>query len=147
MEAILKINNQEIPVELTLGQVAKINKATIHYTDITSFEAACEFNGVDPVEFKNKYGNLSKHAYAYLRLCEWNKAINGGEELDYKDANVWKYWILWNSVGSASGFSFFDVYFGLAHSAVGSRLLYKDEARAEHAAEVCFQDYNDYING
>jgi len=147
MNAILKINNQEIPVELTLGQVAKINKAAIHYTDITSFEAACEFNGVDPVEFEKKYSFLPKHIYAHLKLEEIVKAINGGEKQDYSDVDVIKYYPWFNSVGSASGFSFDDVDYGRDHSAVGSRLLYKTEEGAEHGGKTFVDLYNDYING
>lgn len=147
MEAILKINNQEFPVELTLGQVAQINKAAINYTDITSFEAACEYNGVDPVEFEKKYSSLPKHIYAQLKLEEIVKAINGGEVQDYSDTNVWKHYPWFNSVGSSSGFSFGGVGCGYAYSVDVSRLLYKTEEGAEHGGRTFVDLYNDLING
>lgn len=147
MEAILKIKNQEIKVELTLEQVAQISKSNIHYTDIKKFEDACAYNGVDPVEFDKQYGHLPKHIYAEMKLEEVVKAINEGEVQDYSDADVWKYFPWFNSVGSASGFSVGVIDYVAAVSVVGSRLLYKSEERAEHGAKYFIDLYNDYING
>ena len=147
MEAILEVKNQKNRVEITLEQVEQITKASTHYTDITDFDTACAYNGIDPVEFEKKYSFLPTHIYAELKLEQVVKAINGGEVQDYSDVNVWKHYPWFNSVGSASGFSFYDVADAYSFSFVGSRLLYKDEGRAEHGGRTFIKLYNEYING
>ncbi|MGJ1407426.1 hypothetical protein [Sphingobacterium siyangense] len=117
------------------------------YKDIKTIEDACAALGIEPITFLDGIKNLTPDTNAYEQLKVVVRALNGGEHMDYKDEEEYKYFPYFNSVGSASGFSFRDYFFGRSHSFVGSRLAYKSREIAEYAGKQFIGLYDQHING
>lgn len=116
------------------------------YTDIKTFEDACQAVGVDIKTFHEANKSLTEDTYAYEQLKVISKALNGGDHMDYTDTNVYKYYPWFNAVGSSAGFSSFAYLFDGSDSVVGSRLTYKSSEIAKYAGEQFLEIYNKYIN-
>ena len=117
------------------------------YKDIKTIEDACAALGIEPISFLDGIKNLTPDTNAYEQLKVVVRALNGGEHMDYKDEDEYKYFPYFNSVGSASGFSFDDYFYELTHSSVGSRLAYKSREIAEYAGKQFIGLYDQHING
>ncbi len=146
MKTTIQINNKAVEIELTAEQVAEINRQSVNYTDIETFEDACKFDGIDVDAWLKKYGDLPSDVLAYMKLRIIAKALNGGEILDWKDASKYKYYPWFYSVGSSPGFSCRVYAYDYSNSAVGSRLLYKTAEIAKYAGKQFISIYNEYIN-
>ena len=117
------------------------------YKDIKTIEDACAALGIDSITFLDGIKNLSPDTNAYEQLKVVVRALNGGEHMDYKDEDEYKYFPYFNSVGSASGFSFGGCRYDLSSSCVGSRLAYKSREIAEYAGKQFIELYDQHING
>ncbi|WP_286753895.1 MULTISPECIES: hypothetical protein [Sphingobacterium] len=117
------------------------------YKDIKTIDDACAALGIDLVIFLDGIKNLTPDTNAYEQLKVVVRALNGGEHMDYKDEDEYKYFPYFNSVGSASGFSFRDCGYGHSDSSVGSRLAYKSREIAEYAGKQFIGLYDQHING
>ncbi len=117
------------------------------YQDIKTIEDACAALGMEPISFLDGIKNLTPDTNAYEQLKVIVRALNGGEHMDYKDEDEYKYFPYFNSVGSASGFSFLVFLYDLSRSFVGSRLAYKSREIAEYAGKQFIGLYDQHING
>lgn len=114
------------------------------YTNIKTFEDACQAIGVNP-EHLPEVGNLPKDLDEYIvtsyKLAIINQAINGEWRANYGNHNQ-KKWFPWFSIkkghasGSAGGFSFFVCFYVYSHTFVGARLAYETEAQAAYAGKT-----------
>lgn len=108
MKTTLEINGKSVEIELTAEQVAQIKKQSVHYTDIKTFEDACDFVGIDSEEFEESYGLLPTHVYAYMQLTIISRALNGGTNMNYDDTDEYKYYPYFYAKGLYRGFSYVD---------------------------------------
>ena len=146
METTIEVNGKAVKITLTADQLQAIKKATAHFTDIKTFEYACAFEGIDPVEWLEERKSLATDERAYGKLRIIVKAINGGIAMDYKDTSVYKRYPWFNAVGSGAGFSFNADDYGRSYSGVGSRLCFTTADRVKYAATQFIEIYNEYIN-
>ena len=146
MKTKIEINGQKVEITLTPEQVAEIKAKAVNYEDLGTIEAVFEYLGMNYEEWKEKHEELEDHVQAYMELTYVAKAYNGGEWMDYDDTDVTKYYPYFNASGSAAGFSCGDYYFDRSDSVVGSRLCFKDSARAMNAGKKFLKIYDRYIN-
>lgn len=146
MKTTITINGKPVEIELTKEQVDQIKKQSTHYTDIKTFEDACDFVGVDSEEFEESYGHLPPHVYAYMQLAIICQALNGGTYMDYGNTDEYKYYPYFYAKGSSRGFSFDNYFCGHSTSGVTSRLTYKSSEIAKYAGEQFLDIYDKYIN-
>jgi hypothetical protein len=110
---------------------------------IKTFEGACKVLGHDPVKVLPKVTGFPKpHQKALIATA---KLIIINEALNFVD-NGKKKWIPdWNNTSEGKyypwfylnkpGFRLNDCHYGIAHSVVGARLVYRTRALAEYAAK------------
>lgn len=147
MKTTITINGKPVQIELTKEQVNQIKKQSVRYTDIKTFEDACDFVGVDSEEFEESYGHLPTHVYAYMQLTIISQALNGGTNMNYDDTDEYKYYPYFYAKGSDVGFSFRGCGCYVEDSNVASRLTYKSREIAKYAGEQFLDIYDKYING
>lgn len=147
MKTTITINGKPVEIELTEDQVDQIKKQSAHYTDIKTFEDACDFVGVDSDEFEESYSHLPPHVYAYMKLTIISQALNGGIHMNYDDTDKYKYYPYFYAKGVSRGFSYDGSCCDDSISHVASRLTYKSGEIAEYAGEQFLDIYNRYING
>ncbi|WP_312363954.1 hypothetical protein [Sphingobacterium sp.] len=140
----LNANDLAIDNQTVSGVEPKIFSS---YKDIKTIEDACAALGIDPSSFLDGIKNLAPDTNAYEQLKVVVRALNGGEHMDYKDEDEYKYFPYFNSVGSASWFSFIVFSFDSSFSLVGSRLAYKSREIAEYAGKQFIELYDQHING
>lgn len=147
MKTTITINGKPVKIELTKDQVDQIKNQSAHYTDIKTFEDACDAVGVRSEEFEESYGLLPTHVYAYMQLTIISQALNGGTNMNYDDTDEYKYYPYFYAKGSSVGFSYLFCDFVISSSLVASRLTYKSREIAEYAGEQFLSTYDRYING
>lgn len=154
MTVIIKINfaKPKLIITFTISNknimktMITINQS-VHYTDIKTFEDACNFLDVNPEKFEKATDYLPINVYAYMQLTIISQALNGGTNMNYDDTDEYKYYPYFYAKGSSSGFSY-DVYgYGRTFSIVASRLAYKSGEIAKYAGEQFLSIYDRYING
>ncbi len=121
---------------------------------LVTFEAAAKAIGLDPAQLpivSHLPAQLQKAPVALFKLsvisaAAWQKE---GKKIDWNDWTQEKFFAWWkmssngNSVGSASGFSFFVSYYDLSYSAVGSRLVFPTRKSLEYVAKTHYDLYRD----
>ena len=143
MKATINQNGREVEIDLTPEQIEKVKSAKFgDYRDIATFEDACSAVGIEWKEPEQ----LPTDVVAYMKLRIIAKALNGGDWMNYKDTNEYKYYPWFNASGSAPGFSFDDFGYVNSVSCVGSRLVFKSEEIAKYAGKQFLEIYNQYIN-
>lgn len=147
MKTTITINGKPVEIELTKEQVNQIKKQSAHYTDIKTFEDACNVVDIDLETFEESHGHLPPHVYAYMQLTIISQALNGGTNMSYEDMNEFKYYPCFYAKGSRRGFSFDGCGCYVADSNVASRLTYKSREIAKYAGEQFLDIYDKYING
>jgi hypothetical protein len=108
-------------------------------TQLTSFEAACKYEGLNPKKSVPNFSHLptkrkkamEAHAMLEIIIHAANKIANGGKKwnADYDDGN-WKYEPRFFC--GSSGFRFDDCGAWLSFSDVGSRLSFFDYDTMKH---------------
>lgn len=113
------------------------------FSEIKTFEDACEELGIDPSDFNFERDMPDDIAYKKLKIVI--KAINQGWEPDWNDTNQRK-WYPWFNVRS-SGFGFSGSYCvcDRTFASVGSRLCFESEAKSTHAANQFVDLYNQFL--
>ena len=143
MKATVNFNDKEVEIELTEEQIEKIKNTKFgDFRDIKTFEDACL--AVD-IEWKEPEF-LPADVVAYMKLRIIAKALNGGDWMNYKDTDEYKYYPWFNASGSAPGFSSYDYTYDGSFSFVGSRLVFKSEEIAKYAGKQFLEIYNQHIN-
>ena len=114
------------------------------FKELTTYEAICKVDGVDPVQslpFPKFTSEEEKAVNEVAKNFRIVRVLNGGWMPDWYNWDERK-WMLWFDMspegtagGSAAGFSFGDVDGGHERSHVGSRLVFKTREIAEHYAE------------
>lgn len=107
---------------------------------IKTFADACEFPGIDPVDVYDSSEDSDVIAYKKLKVVV--RALNEGWEPNWNDSNQRKWYPWWYM--NQPGFRLYGVFYGYTYSRVGSRLVFKTEELAKHAAEYFSGLYSDY---
>ena len=111
--------------------------------ELTTYEAICKVDGVDPVQslpFPNFSSEEEKAVNEVAKNFRTVRVLNGGWTPDWDnwDERKWTLWFDMRSAsagGSAAWFSLYGVDLGHECSYVGSRLVFKTRELAEHYAE------------
>ena len=123
---------------------------------LETFESAAQLVGIDPTklpEVEHLPGRHKKSQIALYKLSIISEAAWKQENtvIDWYNWDQGKYYPWWDmspedkSVGSASGFSFGVVDFGLGHSRVGSRLVFPTRDIARYVANQHIDLYRDLM--
>ena len=136
------LNANDLVIENQTPHLAE-PKTFNSYQDIKTIEDACAAQGIEPIAFLDGIKNLSPDTNAYEQLKVVVRALNGGEHMDYKDVDEYKYFPYFNSVGSASGFSFRGCIYDRSYSDVGSRLVFPTRKALEYVAKKHYALYRD----
>lgn len=113
------------------------------FKQLTSYEAICKADGVDPIKslpFPAFTSDEEKAVNEVAKNFRIARILNSGWTPDWDNWGERK-WMLWFDMrsdavgGSASGFSLYVVVSDLERSCVGSRLVFKTREIAEHYAE------------
>jgi hypothetical protein len=120
---------------------------------IKTFEGACKVLGHDPVKVLPKVTGFPKaHQKALIATA---KLIIINEALNFVDNGKKKWMPDWNNTSEGKyypwfylnkpGFRLDGCLYGLSHSAVGARLVYRTRALAEYAAKQFKTLYRDMM--
>lgn len=112
------------------------------FTDIKTFEDACNELGIDPDEEFN--GNDLPDEVAYKKLKIVAKAINQGWEPDWNNTNQRKWWPYFK-LSSGFGFSHSAYHCDYTVTAVGSRLCFETEEKCTYAAKQFIDIYEQFM--
>ena len=112
------------------------------FTDIKTFEDACDELGINPSIIINSNDQPDEVAYKKLKVII--KAINGGWTPDWSNDNQKKWWPWFNL---SSGFGFFDSFYlyTLSNTRVGSRLCFESEAKSTYTAKQFINLYEELL--
>ncbi len=108
---------------------------------ITSFEAALEYNGETPEQFKKRTEHDAPHEVGFKKVCAIVLALNEGKVLD-EGYYPW-FW----SARSSRGFSFGHFRYDCSSSAVAARHFLATPKLAIYAGNTFTAEYNEYTNG
>jgi hypothetical protein len=111
------------------------------FTDIKSFEDACEELGLSTAQF---YGTETPDEVAYKKIKIIIKAINQGWTPDWSNTSEHKWW-LYFSLSSGFGFSDSCYDFVNSDSSVGSRLCFESEDKATYTAKQFIDLYKAFL--
>jgi len=112
------------------------------FTDIKTFEDACEELEIYPTDVFN--ANDCSDEVAYKKLKVIAKAINQGWIPDWDNTNQQK-WSPWFKLSSGFGFSRSDYYYDHSDASVGSRLCFESEAKSDYAATQFIDIYEQFL--
>ena len=141
LKTIEKLDENKL-MEVLKGLTSNISKFS-SYKDITSFEDACEYLGIDSEDVYDESAD-TKDEIAYKRLKVIYKAINklNNWVVDYKNSNQYKYYPWFNVV---SGFSYSDCICDITFAYVGVRLCCGSREEAEYIGTTFTTEYKDYL--
>ena len=86
----------------------------------------------------------TRDEWAYRMLKMVAKAINQGWVPDWNNSDQKKWWP-WFNLSSGFGFSDSCYYYGLASTAVGSRLCFETEEKSDYAANQFMEIYKEFL--
>jgi len=112
------------------------------YTDIKTFEDACEELNINPGDVIN--GNDLPDEIAYKKLKVVIKAVNQGWIPDWSNGNQYKWWP-WFNLSSGFGFSVSAYYYDCTSTAVGSRLCFESKEKSDYTAKQFIDLYEKYL--
>ena len=112
------------------------------YSDIKTFEDACNELGIDPEEEFNSNDLADEVAYKKLKIVA--KAINQGWEPDWDNTNQRKYWPYFK-LSSGFGFSYSTYDYVFTFTSVGSRLCFETEEKCTYAAKQFIDNYEQFL--
>lgn len=121
-------------------------ETTLITEKIKSFEDACTFLGLNPIEVlppDTMYN--AKYLIACAMLAIITKALNEGWEPDWDNSNEYKYYPWFDMRSSGGGFSFVGYGSDYVVSSVGSRLCFKSRELARYAATQFLDIYKDFM--
>lgn len=104
---------------------------------IKTVEDACSATGLDYYAFMKTLINLEPDTAAYEQMKVVVRALNEGWTPDWNNDSQrkWYPWFrMYTNDKNPSGFGLHAADFDLSHSTVGSRLVFKSEELAKHAA-------------
>jgi len=133
--------------EIEVDGVIYIRKDSVKkgdYTDIKSFNDACQAIGTNELEFNELFANLPEDTIAYEKLKIISKAINQGWTPDW-DNNNQKKWYPYFNLSSGFGFSGTHYSYGNSDTYVGSRLCFESSEKAKYAGNEFVQIYEKFL--
>lgn len=116
------------------------------YTQIKTFEDACNKLGIDPTALPDVSRIPEKHrahTIANYKLIIIAEALHEGWEPNWDDYNEYKYYPWFRMSGS--GFSCFDYGDDISISYLGSRLCFKSRDIAKYAGEQFTELYKEQM--
>lgn len=125
------------------------------YTEIKSFQDACQVEGLDPEKVLPDFScypeqdrkAMVAHAKLVIIARALNRQANGGKEWrpDWNNHNQTKYYPYFHHSMGSSGFRFCDCDYWDSYSYVGSRLCFSSYDLAEYAGNTFLDLYNEYF--
>lgn len=112
------------------------------FTDIKTFEDACDELGTNPSAVFNSDDQPDEVAYKKLKVIV--KAINGGWLPDWSNTNQKKWWP-WFNLSSGFGFCGSTYDCTLTAANVGSRLCFESEAKSDYTAKQFINLYEELL--
>lgn len=120
------------------------------YTEIKTFEDACQVLSLDPITIIPDFSLFPESdrqaMIDHAKLIIIAKAINGNWVLDWNNWDQYKYYP-WFDMGSSSGVGFscgVDVYW-CTDSIVGSRLCFETREQAKYVGKQFEELYKSYF--
>jgi hypothetical protein len=132
----------------TKTKKVKEPKVKFDYKKITSFETACEAEGIDPKllpDVSMLPEQFRKPIIAGYILMVAFKAINQDWKPDWSNWNENKYFPWFRVLSSGFGFSGTDYNCANADAYVGSRLCTNSSEKALHIAKYFEAEYKDFM--
>jgi hypothetical protein len=123
-------------LEGTFGKDFFLQKITDR---VKTFNDACKVLDIDPDGIVDESEESDEIAYKKLKVIV--RALNEGWEANWDDGNQRKWYPWWYM--NQPGFRLDDVGYADAYSHVGSRLVFKTEELAKHAADYFSGLYSD----
>jgi hypothetical protein len=115
----------------------------------TTFEQACEFNGVTPDEiipFKTPKNGDEEAINAFARLIQTSKAIKNKKKLDYDNSDQKKIFPVFDLRSPAGfGFCFTTYVWARASTTGGPRLSFFTEEEVMHSVKYFEHDWEKMI--
>jgi hypothetical protein len=112
------------------------------YTEIKTFEDACDELGIDPDDVYNKKDLPDEIAFKKLKVIA--KAINNGWVPNWNDKNQYK-WFPYFNLSSGFGFSRSYYYCTAADSIVCSRLCFETNQLSSYVGQQFEDLYKDLL--
>jgi hypothetical protein len=115
---------------------------------LTSWEAACEITGDDPVEslpYPNLVTKLQDAVNGFHQMCIIIDLLREDWEPDYNDSNQYKYEPVFIAGPSGVGLVFFSTSRWLTGASVGARLVFPTREKAEFAGKTFIAIYNKFL--
>jgi hypothetical protein len=121
----------------------------MNYTDITTFEKACEVKGIETAlpDYSAIPEVLQKPMTALYQLIIITSAINGDEVVDWSNGK-WDKWFPWFDMDDSSSpgrFSFNRSDNRDSHSYCGSRLCFISEEKSDFAGKHFEDLYREWM--
>jgi hypothetical protein len=113
------------------------------YSDIKTFEDACEELGISTEQF---LAADTSDEIAYKKLKIIVRAINQDWIPDWNNSDQYK-WFPYFNLSSGFGFSGSGYGCDITRAGVGSRLCFESEAKSNHAGRQFTQLFQDFITG
>ncbi len=139
----------EIGKEKILEYLNNGIKKEFHYTDIKTFEDACEKLGIYSKNvYNSELDTIDEIAYKKLKIVF--KGINNGWQPNWLDSSQYKYYPYFKAESNykssgASGFGFSDCSYGNWNAFVGSRLCTYSSEVAKYIGKQFEDLYSDYL--
>ena len=117
------------------------------YTDIKTFDDACQACGLSEKEFNDRFNSLGldNDTVNYEKSKIIVKAINQGWTPDWNDSDQRKWYPWFEVVSSGFGFSFTTYYCTLTITTVGSRLCFETSDKCKYAATQFIEIYKQFL--
>ena len=125
------------------------------YTEIKTFEDACEFLNLNPKEVipsflnypKNDRKSMIAHSKLVIIIKAANKLANNGKEWkpNFNNTTELKYEPWFNMGSSGRPFEFVDYGHWHTYSTVGSRLCFKNRAVLKYIVNTFIELYKTYL--
>lgn len=130
-------------------------KKITNYTDLKTFEDACQIEKVDPKKVipdfklfpvKDRKAMIA-HAKLVIIAKAANRLANNGKpwKADFAKPDQWKYAPWFYMESGSSSFQCSDCANWYSHTTVGSRLCFLSSDLAKYVGETFIKLYNDYM--
>jgi hypothetical protein len=139
-------SGKETLANLLKGQVNFDQKITDR---VSGYDDICDILGIHPVNslpFPNPKNNDQEWLNSCFQISNIRKVLNEEWVADFDDMDQYKYEPIFKKGGAGFGFSHSGYNDWLAHSTVGSRLVYRSSLIAEFAGKTFIEIYNVFLS-
>ena len=121
----------------------------MNFKDYKNVEDCLKAKGIDSSTLDEHFSWMAEHRRAFSKiqfiLETVVECINGSWVADWSDIEQQKWYNYWRfDVASGFGFAIATTGYGCTSSCVGSRLVFENKEKAEHAAKFFIDLYRQY---